>query len=147
MAQPGPITTASVRPDLPSQGMSSTTGVCQVCEGSVVVPPFLVEITCISKQYRVSGQSGVCFFARDWDGEWDEVLPNASVSSRPFWPLGGVRAGPSVWATTPDFWSSRSLDLVAINTEVLTISQNLDWFAESKCKGLCKKIKKQLGLC
>ena len=32
MAQPGPFTTTSMRPDLPSQSMSSTTGVCQVCE-------------------------------------------------------------------------------------------------------------------
>ena len=52
-SQPGPVTTASVRPDLPSQGMSSTTGACQVYEGGGVVPLYLVEITCISKQYQV----------------------------------------------------------------------------------------------
>ena len=119
-----PITTASVRPDLPSQSMSSTTGTWQACGGGGVVPLSLVEITCISKQYQVSGQSGLCFLTRDLDGEWDEVLPNASVSSRPFKPLGGVRVGPSVWVTTPEFWSSRLLDLVAINMEILAVGQN-----------------------
>ena len=29
-------------------------------------------------------------------GEHDGVLPNASGSSRPFWPLVGVRVWPSV---------------------------------------------------
>ena len=94
MAQPGPVTTASVRQDLPSQTISSTTGTCQVCGGGSVVPPSLVEITCISKQYRFQGDSGVGFLTGDWDSEWEGVLENASVSSGPFWPLGGVRVWP-----------------------------------------------------
>ena len=81
MAQPGPVTTAFVRLDLPSQTMSSTTGACQASGGGGGVPPSLVEITCISKQYQVSGQSGVHFLTGDWDGEWEAALPNASVSS------------------------------------------------------------------
>ena len=118
MAQSGPITTASVRLGLPSQSMSSTTGACQVCGGGGVVPTSLVKITCISKQYHISGWSGAGFLTTgDWDGEQDEVLPNASVSSMPFWPPCGVRVCPSVWMTTPNFCSSRLLDLVVIVTE------------------------------
>ena len=76
-------------------------GACQACGGGGVISPSLVKI--IYKQYQVSGQSGVCFLARDWDGEWEGVFPIASVSSGPFWPLGGVRVWPLVWTLTPDF--------------------------------------------
>ena len=95
-AWPGPITTASVRLDLPSQTMSSTTGTCQACGDDGVVPPFAVEITCISKQYQVSGWSGVCLPAGDWDGEWDGTLPDASHSLGPFQPFSGVRVWSSI---------------------------------------------------
>ena len=77
----GPVTAASVRLDLPSWTMSSTTGTCQACGGGGVVPPSLVEITCISKQYQVSGQSGVGFLAGHHDGEWEGMIANASMSS------------------------------------------------------------------
>ena len=73
--------------------MSSITGASQACGGGGVIPPSLVEITCIFKQYQASDWSGVGFLASDWDGECDGVLPNASVSSGPFWPLGGVTLG------------------------------------------------------
>ena len=59
------------RPDLPTHTMSSTTGTCQACGVVVLVPQSLVEITCISKQYQVSGQSGIGFLTRDWGGEWE----------------------------------------------------------------------------
>ena len=124
MAQPGPVTTASVRPDLPSQSMSSTTGVCQACGGGGVVPPSLVEMTWTSKQYWISVQSGVCLLTGDWDSEWHGVLPDASVSLVPWKPFDGVGVLPSVWTITPDFWLSRSLDWVAINTELSTIHWN-----------------------
>ena len=124
MAQPGPITTVSVRPDLPSQSMSSTTGTYHACGGSGVVPPSSVKITWMSKQYQVSGQSGTCLLTGDWDGELEGVLPDASISLALFWPLGGMRVWPSVWMVAPDFWSSRSLDWVAISAEMLTISWN-----------------------
>ena len=103
MAQPGPVTTASDRLDLPSQTMSSTIGTCQVCGSGGLVPPSLVEITCIPKQYQVSGWLGVGFLTRDWDGEYHGVLQNASVSSGPFWPFGDVRVWPPVWMLTLDF--------------------------------------------
>ena len=111
MAPPGPVTTAPVRPDLPSQTMSSTTCTCQACGGGGIIAPSPVEIPCVSKQYRVSGQLGFGFLTTDCDGEHDGVLPNTSVSSGPFWPPGGVRVGPSVWILAPDFWSSKLLDL------------------------------------
>ena len=81
-----------------------------------------VEITCISKQYRVSGWSGVGFLARDWDGECDGVFPNASGSSGPFQPHVGVRVWPSVRMLISGFKSSRSLDLVAIDTKTVVMN-------------------------
>ena len=96
MAWPEPVTTASVWLDLPSQTMSSTTGACQACGGGGVVPQSLVEITCISKTIPSPWQSGDGFLIGDWDDEQEGVLPNASASSGPFWPLGGVRVWPSV---------------------------------------------------
>ena len=45
----------------------------------------------------------VSFLARDWDGEREGMLPNTSVSSGPFQPLGGVRVWPSVWMLNLDF--------------------------------------------
>ena len=74
-----------------------------------------METTCISRQYQVSGWSG--FLARDWYGDQDGVLPNASGSSWLFQPFGGVRVWPSSLILVPGFCSSRSLDLVATNTK------------------------------
>ena len=68
MTWPGPVTTASVRPDLQSWIMPFTMGACQVCGGGGVAPLSVVEVTWISKQYWVSGWLGVCLLARDWDG-------------------------------------------------------------------------------
>ena len=125
MAQAWPITTASVRPDLPSWSMYSITGTCQACgEGGSVAPPSSVKITWISKQCQVSGQPGICPFARNWDGEWDGALPDAFISSRPFQLFFGVRVWPSIWMITPDFWLSRSLDWAANNAEMLAVSLN-----------------------
>ena len=78
MALPGSVTTASVRLNLPSQTMSSTTGACQTCGDGGVTLPSLAKVTFISKQYQVLGWSGVGFHARDWDGECVGALPNAS---------------------------------------------------------------------
>ena len=92
--------------------------------GGGVVPPSLVEITWISKQYQVSGRSGICLFTRDWDGEWDGALLDASISLGPLWQFSGVWVWPSIWTITPDFWSSWSLVQVVIKAEMLTISGN-----------------------
>ena len=56
----------------------------------------------ISRQYQVSGWSGICFLMGDWDDEQDKTLPNASISLGPLWPFGGVRVWPSFWMITPD---------------------------------------------
>ena len=115
---------ASVRPALPSWTMSSTVGTCYTWDGGAVTLSSLVEVTCTSKQYCVSGQSGVGFLARDWDGDHDGVLPNGSESSGPFWLLGGARVWPLVWILIPDFWSSRSLSLAAIDTKTVAMNWN-----------------------
>ena len=82
----------------------------------------LVEITCISKQYWVSGQSG--FLTGDWDGDWDGVLPNASGSSGTFWlQFMGWRCGPPSGLLVPGFCSSRSLDLMQPLTQK-TVAMN-----------------------
>ena len=94
-----------------------------MCEVVVVLLSHLqCRLPCISKQYWVSGKSGVGFLAGDWDGEHDGALPNSSKSSGPFWPLGGVRVWPSGWILIPGFWSSRLLDLVA--TDMKTVAMN-----------------------
>ena len=80
-AWPEPVTTASVWPALPSQTMSSTIGTCHAWGGGGVTLSSLVEVTCISNQYQVSGQSGVGFLVRYWDGEHYGVFPNTSGSS------------------------------------------------------------------
>ena len=79
------------------------------------------------------------------DGECDGVLPNASGSSGPFWPLGGVRVWPSVWILIPGFLWSRSLSLVAIDIKQWPWIETLDKFIQFGCKGPCKKIKKLWG--
>ena len=84
MAWPRPVNITSVRLDLPSQTMSSTMGTCQACGGGGIGSLSLVEVTFISKQYQVSGWSGMGFLTRDGDGDQDGALPNASVSSGSF---------------------------------------------------------------
>ena len=123
-AWPGLVTMASVKPALPSWTMSSTNGACHMWDGGGVTLSSLVEVTCISKQYQVSGQSGVGFFPEDQDGDWDGAFPNASGSSGPLQLLGGVRVWPSVWILSPDFWSSRLLNLAAIDTKTVAVNWN-----------------------
>ena len=122
MAFLGPVTTASVRPVLPCQSMSSITGAIQTWGSRGAAPISLVRVTSIPRQYWVSGQPGNSCLAGDWDGEWEGALPDAPVSSRPFWLLGGVRVQTSVWRLAPDIWSSKSLDLVAIDMTVVVMN-------------------------
>ena len=104
--------------------MSSTIGTYHPWHAGGIALSSSVEITCISKQYKVSGQLGVGFLARDWDGECDGALPNTSGSYRPFQPLVGVRMWPSVWILISEFKLSRSLDLVAIDMKTLVMNWN-----------------------
>ena len=122
MAWPGLVTMASVRPAFPSCTMSSIIGTCHACVGGGDAPSSSVETTCIYRQYWVSGQLG--FLTRNWDGDQDGVLPNASGSSGPFQPLGWVRVWPSFWILVPGFCSSRSLNLVAIEMKTVAVNWN-----------------------
>ena len=74
--------------------MSSTIGACHACDGGSITLSSSVEITCISKQYQVSGQSG--FLAGDWDDDWDWALLNTSGFLGPFW-LGHSIRQPLTW--------------------------------------------------
>ena len=105
-----------------------------------------VEVICISKQYQVSGWSGVGFLAGDWDGECDGVLPIASGLSGPFQLLGGMRVWPSAWILIPGFWSSRALIWWPLTWKQWLWIETPDKFIQFGCKGPCKKIKKLQGL-
>ena len=120
MAWPGLVTMASVKPALPSHTMSSMIGTCHICVGGSDAPSSSVETICISRQYQVSGQLG--FLTGDWDSDQDGVFPNGSGSSGPFQLLGGVRAWPSFWILVPGFFSSRSLNMVAIDMKTVAVN-------------------------
>ena len=119
---PGPITTASARPVLQCHSMSSTTSAVKTWGDRGAAPLSSVKVTHIPRQYWVSGQPGNSHLSRDWDGEWEGVLPEAPISSRPFWPLGDVMVQPSIWRLAPDIWSSRPFDLVAIDMPVVVMN-------------------------
>ena len=82
-AWPGPITMASVRPVLPWQSMYSTTGTIQAWGGGGVAPVSLVSVTCIPRQYLVSGWHN-SFLAGDQYGEWEGHCPMLPSLQGPF---------------------------------------------------------------
>ena len=57
----------------------------------------------------------------DQDGKWEGALPNIPISSGSFQPLAGMGVWPSVWRLAPDVWSSKLLDLVAIDATVVAV--------------------------
>ena len=118
---------ASIRPGLPSQTMSCTIGACHAWGSGGTNLSFSVDITCISKQYQVSGWLSFGFLARDQDGECDGALPNASWLSWPFWPFVSVRVWPLVWILISGSKSFRSLDLVAIDMKTVVMNWN-PWY-------------------
>ena len=124
MAQPGPVTTASVRPALPSHTVSSTIGACHGCMKDVLLfhlwwrPPVFPSNT-------ESQGSGVPCWRQEW---WlDGVLPNTSGFSGLFWLPDGVRVLPSSWILVPGLCSSRSLYLVAIDMKTVAMNWNSWW--------------------
>ena len=121
---------ASVRPVLPSQTIFSTICACHMWGGGGIALSSSVETTCISKQYQVSGWSGVGFLARDQDGYCDGALSNASGSSGPFWPLAGARVWPYICILTSGFKWCRSPDLVAIDTKTVVMNWN-PWYVHT----------------
>ena len=87
-----------------------------------MAPVSSVNVTCIPRQCLVLGQPGDGFLARDQDSKWEGALPNASISSGSFQSLDGMGVWPSVWMLAPDVWSSKLLDLVAI--DVIVVAMN-----------------------
>ena len=74
------------------------------------------------RQYQVLGQPGDDHLSGDQDREQEGALPDATVSSRPFWLLGDMGVWPSIWKLAPDNWLSKSLDLVAIDMTVVVVN-------------------------
>ena len=95
---------------------------------------------------NTKSQGGQVSLTGDWDGDQDGVLPNVFGSSGPFQQHGGVRMWPSFWILVPGFCSSRPLDLVAIDMKTVAVNWNSRWVHTTGCKGLCKKIRIQMGL-
>ena len=56
------------------------------------------------------------------DGKWEGELSNVPISSVPFQLWDGTSTWPSVWRLATDDWSSKSLDLVAIDMIVVTMN-------------------------
>ena len=137
---------ASIRPGLPSQTMSSTISTCHTWSGGGTALSSSVDITCISKQYWVSGQLGFGLLARDQDGEHDGALPNASGFSWPFWPFVAVRVWPSVWILISGSKSSRSLDLVAIDIKTVAVNWNSRYFSTNWVQKPLQENKDTYGL-
>ena len=104
--------------------MSSTTGAIQAWGSRGAAPISSVKVTYVPRQYWVSGWPGNSCLTGDWDGEWEGALPNTPVSSRSFRLLGGMRVWPSVRRLAPDIWSSKSLDLAAIDRTVVVMNWN-----------------------
>ena len=102
--------------------MSSTTGAIQTWGSRGAAPLSLVKVTGIPNSTKSQGQPGNSHLSRDQDGEWEGALPDTPISSRPFWPLGDVEVWLSIWRLAQDIWSSKSLDLVAIDTLVVAMN-------------------------
>ena len=101
--------------------MSSTTCAIQAWDAGGVAPVSSVSVMCIPRQCWVSGWLGNSFLHGDQDGEWEG---NAPISSRSLWPLDGMGVWPSVHRLAPDIWSSKLLDLVAIDATVVAMNWN-----------------------
>ena len=117
MAQPGPITTTSVRPDLPFQSMSSTTGTCHAYRGGGVVPHFWLRSLEFPNNNKSQDNQAFASLPGTGmvNGGWHYQTP-LSLQGH-FGHLEVWGCGLSVWMITPDFWSSRWLDQAAINAD------------------------------
>ena len=104
--------------------MSSMIGACHAWGGGGITLSSSLEVTCICKQYPVSGQSGVGFLAGHQDGECDGALSNASGFSWRFQPFVSVRVWPPIWILISGFKLSKLLNLVAIDTKTVVMNWN-----------------------
>ena len=85
-------------------------------------PISLVKAMCISKQCLMLGWSGDGLRARDKDGKWERGLQDTPIPLVSFQLLDGMTVWPLVWVLAPDVWSSKSLDLTAI--EMIAVAEN-----------------------
>ena len=85
-------------------------------------PVSSVNVTCIPKQYLILGWLGGSPLAGDQDGKWQGELPDTSVSSGSFCHWVSTPMWPSVWMLTPELWSSKSLDLAAIDMIIVAMN-------------------------
>ena len=135
-----------MRPVLALQSISSTKGTVQAWGGGGTAPGSFVNVTCIPRCCLVLGQLGSGLLARDQDGEQEGKLHDASISSGSFQFQDDMPAWCSIWRLTPDIWSSKSLDLVAIDMIVVDVNwtETLDQVTRNGHKGPCKKWKNHL---
>ena len=110
-----------MRPILAYHNISSTIGVVQAWDGGGTAPVFSVNVTGIPRQYLVLGWLGSGLLAGDQDREWGE-LPNAPVSSGLFQLWDGIFTWFFIWRLAPDIWSSKLLDLAAIDMIIVAVN-------------------------
>ena len=144
MAQAGPITTASVRPALPSCTMSSTIGACHAWNSGGTALSSLVGTTCISRQYHVSWQlvssletgmvigMGHSQMPLDHQGHSTHLLGWGCGPPSGYWFQVSTHLGHPIWC--PLTWKQ----WLWIETP--------DEFIQFGCKGPCKKLRKTSGL-
>ena len=91
-------------------------------DGGGTAPLSSVNVTWIQRQYLALGWLGSGHLAGDQDGKWEEELPNTPVSLGSFPPWDGPSVWLSIWRFFPDIWSSKLLDLVAIDTIIVAMT-------------------------
>ena len=116
-------------------------GAIQEWEGGGIAPNFSVKVTHISKHYFVLGQLDGGLWAGDQDSKQEGNLSNASSSHRSFALWGGMSAWPSIWRLTPDISSTRSLNLAAMDTELVDVNWNSGYSHLMWVQRPCQEIK------
>ena len=126
--------------------ISSTKGAVQAWGSGGTAPVSLVNVTCIPKQCLVLGWLGGSLLAGDQYGEQEGELPDTPISSGSFWLWDGMSMWPSIWRLAPDIWSSKSLDLVAIDMMVVAMNWNSRTSHTNQMQRPLQEMKKPPGL-
>ena len=87
-------------------------------------PNSSINVTCTSRQCFVLGQLDSGLLAGDQDSEWEGELPNASNPHRSFALWDGTSTWPSIWRLAPDVLSTRSLNLAAMDMQLVAVNWN-----------------------
>ena len=111
-----------MRPILAYHSISSKKGTVQAWGSGGTAPVSVVNVTCIPRHYLVLRWLGSGLLAGDQDGKWEWELPNAPISLGSFQLWDGMSMWPSIWRLAPDVWSSKLLDLVAIDKIVVAVN-------------------------